>query len=267
MIGPGKGHTEEIVLNTEEEEIIVTKVTCLILELGVDQDQEMTMEMEGMTDLLIDKVTEEKISDKIMVSKDIEQEVEVEIEIGLDNDLGTSPEVEIKVVETSIGIEDSNLGMFSRDRPESESRSRSSSHVSTNRDRLRCFRCSEYDHFVRECINMMTEDDSDQEDLDSAILQMLSQDDSLNYADTTTFLLINCKIGGTFKNIRNHGDGCLTEDQARYVYKKVNVVKEINTATIKQEIGQEKSIKAEIDDNCNIYQKAILNDVNKKEKV
>ena len=28
----------------------------------------------------------------------------------------------------------------------------------------------------------MREDDSDQEDLDSAMLQMLSQDDSLNYA-------------------------------------------------------------------------------------
>ena len=43
--------------------------------------------------------------------------------------------------------------------------------------------------------------------------------------------------------------------------------KEINTATTKQEIEQEKSIKAEINDNCNAYQKAILNDVNKKEKV
>ena len=29
----------------------------------------------------------------------------------------------------------------------------------------------------------MTEDDSDQEDLDSATLQMLSQDDLLNYAE------------------------------------------------------------------------------------
>ena len=77
----------------------------------------------------------------------------------------------------------------------------------------------------------------------------------------------NCKIGGTFTNIRNYGDRYLTEDQARYVYKKVNVGKEINTATMKQEIEQEKSIKAEMDDSCNTYQKAILNDVNKKEKV
>ena len=75
IIGPGRGHIVDITLNTEEEETIVTEVTGLIIELGVNQDQEMTMEIERMTDLLIDKVTEEKISDKIMVSKDIEQEV------------------------------------------------------------------------------------------------------------------------------------------------------------------------------------------------
>ena len=67
------------------------------------------------------------------------------------------------------------------------SRSRSSSCVSTNRDRLRCFRCSEYDHFVREYPNAVTEDDSDQGDKDSATLQMLSQDDSFNYAEVEGF--------------------------------------------------------------------------------
>ena len=35
-----------------------------------------------------------------------------------------------------------------RIRDRSESRSRSSSHVSTNRDRSRCYRCNEYDHFA-----------------------------------------------------------------------------------------------------------------------
>ena len=74
IIGPGKGHIVEIALSTvQEEEITVTEVMSLIIELEVDQ--EMTMEIEGMTDLIIDKATEEKISDKIMVSKDIEQEV------------------------------------------------------------------------------------------------------------------------------------------------------------------------------------------------
>ena len=37
------------------------------------------------------------------------------------------------------------------------SRSRSSSCVSTNRDRSRCYRCNEYDHFARECPNIMSE--------------------------------------------------------------------------------------------------------------
>ena len=78
----------------------------------------------------------------------------------------------------------------------------------------------------------------------------------------------NCKIGGTFKNIRNYGDRYLTEDKARYVHKKVNAGKEINTETMKQEMEQEKSIKSEIDDSCdNTYQKVILNKVNKKKKV
>ena len=54
----------------EKEEIILTEVTGLIIELGVDQ--EMIMAIEGMTGLIIAKATEEKISDKIMVSKDIE---------------------------------------------------------------------------------------------------------------------------------------------------------------------------------------------------
>ena len=74
IIDPGKGHIAEIMLSTiEEGEIILTEVTGLIIELGVDQ--EMIMEIEGMTGLIIDKATEEKISDKIVVSKDIEQEV------------------------------------------------------------------------------------------------------------------------------------------------------------------------------------------------
>ena len=74
IIDPGKGHIVQIVLSTiQEKEIIITEVTGLITELGVDQ--EMTMEIEVMADLIIDQATEEKISDKIMVSKDIELEV------------------------------------------------------------------------------------------------------------------------------------------------------------------------------------------------
>ena len=69
------------------------------------------------------------------------------------------------------------LGTESRDRDRSReresrstARSRSSSHVSTNRDRLRCYRCSEYDHFARECPNSLTyeESGSESEEIDDS---------------------------------------------------------------------------------------------------
>ena len=49
-----------------------------------------------------------------------------------------------------------------RVRSDSSSRWRSSPRVSTNRDRVRCFKCREYDHFVNECPNLVTVD-SDRE--------------------------------------------------------------------------------------------------------
>ena len=40
-----------------------------------------------------------------------------------------------------------------RARSELHSRSRSNLRVSTNRDRVQCFKCREYDHFANECPN------------------------------------------------------------------------------------------------------------------
>ena len=51
----------------------------------------------------------------------------------------------------------------------------------------------------------------------------------------------------------------MTEDQAKFVYKKVNKGKAIDTKAIKQEMEQERLVGTEID---NTYQKAILTDVN-----
>ena len=45
-----------------------------------------------------------------------------------------------------------------RTRSDSISRSRSNSRVSTIRDRVRCFKCREYDHFANECPYLVTED-------------------------------------------------------------------------------------------------------------
>ena len=57
-----------------------------------------------------------------------------------------------------------------------ESRSRSNSRVSTNHDRVRCYRCREYDHFASECPNIPTDEEPDYDDADLASLQMLMQD-------------------------------------------------------------------------------------------
>ena len=47
--------------------------------------------------------------------------------------------------------------------------------VTTNRDRIRCFRCREYDLFANECPNTGI-DDSDGYQSDSAALQLMTTD-------------------------------------------------------------------------------------------
>ena len=49
-----------------------------------------------------------------------------------------------------------------RDRSSSISRSGSGSRASTNRDRIRCYKCREYDHFARDCPNSREERDLEQ---------------------------------------------------------------------------------------------------------
>ena len=51
------------------------------------------------------------------------------------------------------------------------------------RDRLRYYRCSEYDHFARECPNALTDESSDE--LEGATLQMLTEDETpvLHYSE------------------------------------------------------------------------------------
>ena len=51
---------------------------------------------------------------------------------------------------------------YGRDRSTSNGMSRSGSRASTNRDRIRCYACREYDHFVRNCPNSREERDLEQ---------------------------------------------------------------------------------------------------------
>ena len=55
----------------------------------------------------------------------------------------------------------------------SRSRSRSNSRVRTNRDRIRCYRCREYDHYASECQNAVASD-SEGYDSDNAALQIMA---------------------------------------------------------------------------------------------
>ena len=63
-------------------------------------------------------------------------------------------------------------------------RSRSNSRVTTNRDRIRCFRCREYDHFANECPNIGT-DYSDGYKSDRAALQLMTTEAEIHNIDTT----------------------------------------------------------------------------------
>ena len=76
------------------------------------------------------------------------------------------------------------VGNYRRDRSSSNDRSRSGSRVSTNRDRIRCYICREYDHFVRDCPNSREERDLEQlqhmlnmEEQDSRNLSTQSSDE------------------------------------------------------------------------------------------
>ena len=69
----------------------------------------------------------------------------------------------------------------------SGSRSRSNSRLTTNRDRIKCFRCREYNHFANECPNTGIEDSNGYES-DSAALQLMATDiETHNSYDVTSF--------------------------------------------------------------------------------
>ena len=66
-----------------------------------------------------------------------------------------------------------------RARSESSYRSRSNLRTSTNRDRVQCFKCREYDHFANECPNLIPKDsDRESDGARLASLQILADSDT-----------------------------------------------------------------------------------------
>ena len=67
--------------------------------------------------------------------------------------------------------------------------SRSNSRTNINRDRLRCYRCGEYDYFAQEFPNNPTDDEMGHSDSEPASLQMLTQKDlPLNFDGEVEYL-------------------------------------------------------------------------------
>ena len=73
-------------------------------------------------------------------------------------------------------------------RARSPSSSRLSSRTSMNRDRVRCFKCKEYDHFANECPNLVPVD-SDRESVGARSIS-LHLADSDTGSDTEQYLNI-----------------------------------------------------------------------------
>ena len=61
------------------------------------------------------------------------------------------------------------------------------SRVTTNRDRIRCYRCKEYDHFANECPNTVA-DDCDGYESDRVALQLMTAEAEIHDNFETTRL-------------------------------------------------------------------------------
>ena len=113
-----------------------------------------------ITRLTIGEVILDQITDK-MLNGHLGTEVKVEIEPKIIILTIREVEVEIDIMTGLLSlVEEMNLG------------SRSNSRLSTNHDRVRCYRCGEYDHFASECPNMPTDEEPDCDNADPASLQM-----------------------------------------------------------------------------------------------
>ena len=99
---------------------------------------------------MIDPIIEGKILAKGMI-KDIDIEVLAENVTDPDQGIEALQEKTLEIGIEIIKVEakkDKGQELLQTER-DARSRSRSSPQVSTNRDRLRCYRCNEYDYFAR----------------------------------------------------------------------------------------------------------------------
>ena len=76
---------------------------------------------------------------------------------------------------------------------------------------------------------------------------------------------LNTKIGGPVEYVKDKETICLTEDQARHIYKKVELEGIVNVNTIKQEIEEDKLSKDNMnDDEVKPYYNIIINNIDRE---
>ena len=76
---------------------------------------------------------------------------------------------------------------------------------------------------------------------------------------------LNTKMDGPVKYIKDKETICLTKDQARHIYKKVELEGIVNVDTIKQEIEEDKLSNDNIDDDeVNPYHNITINNIGKE---
>ena len=154
------------------EVIIIEAIMDTITEIDQEADGTITGQVIGVTitRLTIDEVILDKIMDK-MLREHLETRSQSRNRAGNYNNDYTRGRSWDRNNDRPIQSRQSTLSHGGNN-----SRSRSNSRVSTNHDRVRCYRCREYNHFASECPNMPTDEEPDYDDADPASLHMMTQD-------------------------------------------------------------------------------------------
>ena len=128
---------------------------------GMDKTIEVGQDMILIIEVVTDTIQEviKGMGDRIIITAEGEA-LEIKITIG------------IEVGHTKDRIDRRN------GRSVSNSRSRSGSRATTNRDRIRCFECREYNHFARDCLTMQANREAEQ------IQQMFNMDEDQTILQT-----------------------------------------------------------------------------------
>ena len=141
------------------------------IKIGIDQTVEIECHIE--VELSMDKTIEEsnsmiKIMEMTLGEEFLEEHRIIEIRI-LEVDIEVTFGM-ITLVEVEVGLEIDSIWLTLEEMREALVRSRSGSRASTNRDRIICFKRREYDHFAKDCLNIL---DTEKE-LSEYIQQMIN---------------------------------------------------------------------------------------------